>query len=105
MQQLFDARCVRCHDARSTNLDLSAPFVEATVGVKKGGPEGVTKCGKHSAFGVLIVPGDRAASLLFHKVAGTQDCGDPMPYDRDGKKLDATELDRLGLYIDGLPKN
>jgi len=49
-----------------------------------------------------IAPGDRAASLLWHKVKGTQDCGSPMPYDKGNKPLDANELERLGLYIDQL---
>ena len=103
VQQLFDDRCVRCHDARSTNLDLSAPFAATTVGVRTGGAAGKTVCAGTSDYTVRIKPGDREASLLWHKVKGTQDCGQPMPYDKDGKKLDATELERLGLYIDGLP--
>ena len=44
----------------------------------------------------------RRHDVLWHKVKGTQDCGSPMPYDRGNKKLDATELERLGLYIDSL---
>lgn len=102
VQQLFDARCVRCHDARSATLDLSSPFTATTVSVRTGGETGKTACAGVSDFTTRIKPGDREASLLWHKVKGTQDCGKPMPYDAQGKKLDATELERLGLYIDGL---
>jgi len=104
VQQLFDARCVRCHDARSATLDLSSPFTAATVGVRTGGTTGKTKCAGVSDFTTRIKPGDREASLLWHKVKGTQDCGEPMPSDKQGKRLDAIELERLGLYIDGLAK-
>jgi len=106
VQALFDVRCLHCHDAQSSNIDLSAPFTETTVGVPAGGKSGMTVCGKSSAYKVRIQPGDREASLLWHKVKGTQDCGDAMPSDtaRGGKKLDATELERLGLYIDALTK-
>jgi hypothetical protein len=104
VQELFDARCVKCHDARSANVDLSAPFTKNTVGVPTGGTSGKTLCGRGSAIAMRIQPGDRAKSLLWHKVKGTQDCGSPMPYDRGNKPLDATELERLGLYIDGLGK-
>jgi hypothetical protein len=104
VQKLFDARCVRCHDAKSASLDLSAPFTEATVGVRPGSTASATVCGKDSKMTARIVPGDREASLLWHKVKGTQDCGSPMPYDKGDPRLDATELERLGLYIDGLAK-
>jgi hypothetical protein len=101
VQALFDARCVKCHDARSANLDLSAPFTASTVGMKTGGSRS-TMCSQTGSIMTRIKPGDREGSLLWHKVKGTQDCGSPMPYDRGNKKLDATELERLGLYIDSL---
>jgi hypothetical protein len=104
VQDLFDSRCVKCHDARSANVDLSAPFTKNTVGVPTGGTTGKTICGRGSAIAMRIQPGDREKSLLWHKVKATQDCGSPMPYDKGNKPLDATELERLGLYIDGLGK-
>ena len=104
VQALFDARCVKCHDSRSTTLDLSAPFAEATIGVRAGSTAGKTVCGSDSRFSMRIQPGNREASLLWHKVKGTQDCGSPMPYDKGNAPLGATELERLGLYIDGLAK-
>jgi hypothetical protein len=102
VQALFDARCMRCHDATNANIDLSAPFTKTTVGVATGGVTKATLCAKTTAYTVRIVAGDREKSLLWHKVNGTQDCGSPMPYDRGSKPLTATELERLGLYIDGL---
>ena len=106
VQALFDTKCVRCHDSRSANIDLSEPFTATTIDVRTGGTSGTTLCGKSSEFTVRIKSGDRERSLLWHKVQGTQDCGAPMPSDtnKGGKKLDATELERLGLYIDGLAK-
>lgn len=104
VQKLFDARCVKCHDAKSTSLDLRAPFTEATIGVRPGSTAGKTVCGTDGRMTARIVAGDREASLLWHKVKGTQDCGKAMPYDMDNKPLNATELERLGLYIDQLGK-
>ncbi len=104
VQALFDARCVKCHDAKSATVDLSAPFVETTVGVPAGSTSGKTVCGRDTRIMMRIQPGDREASLLWQKVKGTQDCGSPMPYDKGNKPLDAAELERLGLYIDGLGK-
>ncbi len=104
VQALFDARCVKCHGPTSANVDLSEPFTERTVGVESGAPTGKTLCGRGGAVAVRIKAGDRKASLLWHKVKGTQDCGSPMPYDRGNKPLDAEELERLGLYIDQLER-
>jgi hypothetical protein len=102
VQALFDDRCVRCHDATNANIDLSAPFTKTTIGVATGGATKQTLCAKTTAYTVRIVPGSREKSLLWHKVNGTQDCGSPMPYDKGSTPLSATELERLGAYIDGL---
>jgi hypothetical protein len=101
VQALFDERCVRCHSAANDLLDLTN-FVSTTVGVQTGGPRNLGRC-QSSAARTRIARGDRGASLLFQKVSGTHDCGAPMPYDRGNKPLDATELEKLGLYIDALP--
>jgi hypothetical protein len=102
VQDLFNDRCVRCHDATSPNLNLTKPFTKYTVGVPTGGTSGATVCGHASKYELRIAPGDRDASLLWHKVQNTQDCGSRMPYEAGDKPLDATELERLGLYIDSL---
>ncbi|MCW5833829.1 MAG: hypothetical protein KIS78_15605, partial [Labilithrix sp.] len=97
VQALFDERCVTCHDATNALLDLSAPFTRATVGVATntgGGARGFCASSEHVT---RIVPGDREASLVWHKVKGTHDCGSEMPFDKGNKKLDATELERFGL--------
>ena len=103
VQKLFDARCLRCHGSRNALLDLSTPFTCETVGIATNAGQERGFCAS-SKYVTRIVPGDREASLLWHKVKGTHDCGSEMPYDKGNKKLNATELERLGLWIDGLPK-
>lgn len=99
VQDLFDTKCVRCHAGATTVLDLRN-FKSTTIGV----PAATSKSGEcsDSATPTRIVPGDRNGSLLWHKVSGTQDCGDPMPPPLKGTKLTANELESLGLYIDTL---
>lgn len=96
VQDLFDTKCVRCHAKNNTLLDLSS-FAKSTVGVATAG--GRAECAD-SKYRVRIVAGDRNASLLWHKVSGTQDCGDRMP--PSGPRLTADEVERLGLFIDAL---
>lgn len=99
VQDLFNGKCVRCHAGATTVLDLRS-FKSTTIGV----PASTSRSAEcaDSATPTRIVPGDRNSSLLWKKVTGTQDCGDPMPPAGKGVKLTATELERLGLYIDGL---
>lgn len=101
VQALFDDRCLKCHGSTNGLLDLSTPFTRETVGVATNAGQKKGFCAG-SEYVTRIVPGDRQASLLWHKVKGTHDCGSQMPYDKGNKKLDATELERLGLWIDGL---
>lgn len=101
VQAIFDARCVKCHDSDNALLDLSKPFTRETIGVATNAGQKRGFCA-NSEYVTRIVPGDRNASLLFHKVKGTQDCGSRMPYDKGNPKLTATEVERLGRYIDGL---
>ena len=104
VQALFDERCLKCHGSTNGLLDLSAPFTRETVGVATNAGQKKGFCAS-SEYVTRIVPGDRQASLLWHKVKGTHDCGSHMPYDKGNKKLDAEELERLGLWIDGLKTN
>lgn len=99
VQDLFNGKCVRCHAGATTVLDLRS-FKSTTIDV----PASTSANGEcsESKTPTRIVPGDRNASLLWNKVKGTQDCGDPMPPAGKGVKLTASELERLGLYIDGL---
>lgn len=98
VQDLFDTKCVRCHAKNNTLLNL-ASFSRTTIDVPTAG--GRAECAD-SKYRVRIAPGDREASLLWHKVNGTHDCGDTMP--PSGPRLTAEELERLGLFIDGLAK-
>jgi hypothetical protein len=102
VQDLFNKKCVRCHAGATTPMDLRS-FKSTTINVQAS-TSSAGECSK-SANTTRIYPGDREHSLLWHKVKGTQDCGDPMPPPSRGTKLTATELERLGLYIDGLPGN
>ena len=99
VQELFDTKCVRCHSGTRSVLDLSDDFSSTTVEVPAAG--GRAACAD-STTRTRIVPGDREGSLLWQKVNGTQDCGDPMPPPGKGTKLTAMERERLGLYIDAL---
>jgi hypothetical protein len=99
VQELLNAKCVRCHAGATTVLDLRS-FASNTIGVPSS-KSGKAEC-SDSKTPIIIAPGDRNGSLLWHKVTGTQDCGDPMPPPTKGVKLTATELEGLGLYIDGL---
>ena len=101
VQDLFDKRCTKCHDRSNALLDLSSPFTKGTVDIATSKDARRGFCAK-SGYGKRIVPGDRAASLLWHKVNGTQDCGNPMPWEKADTKLTATEIERLGLWIDSL---
>ncbi len=85
-------------------LDLSAPFTKTTLGVATNPDPDAGACST-SRYVTRIVPGDRDASLVWHKVNNTQDCGKLMPSQTGAKHLDATELERFGLWIDGLPKS
>lgn len=102
VQELFDTKCVRCHAGAATPMDLRS-FKSTTINVQAS-TSSAGEC-SDSANTTRIYPGDRERSLLWHKVNGTQDCGDPMPPPFRGTKLKAIELERLGLYIDGLPGN
>jgi hypothetical protein len=67
---------------------------------------GVTAAGSACAGSgeVRVVPGSSAKSLMYHKVAGTQDCGVRMPY--GGPYLDQANIDLIRTWIDeGAPNN
>lgn len=99
VQDVFNLKCIRCH-AGSDVLDLRK-FEAATIGVAPDATDVRAKCGS-SKQKLIIAPGDREASLLWHKVTATQDCGDSMPIPLRGINLTPRELESLGLYIDSL---
>lgn len=92
--QVFDAQCLTCHSAGAPTQDLdleSDPWAEIVD--------------QPSTYGsTLVTPGDRDASLLYTKCAGTQtaDEGGNMP---PGPPMDADSLELLGTWIDeGAPE-
>ncbi len=74
--------CTTCHGA-SGNLDMSSQSTAYTnlVGVMAAGPS----CGGSGE--TRVVPGNAAMSLLYNKVAGTEDCGNTMPESPQGVTL------------------
>jgi hypothetical protein len=80
--------CTRCHGA-SGNLDMSTQSIAYAnlVGAKASGP----LCG--SSGETRVVPRNSAMSLLYHKVAGTADCGDAMPATPQGTALIQSWID------------
>jgi hypothetical protein len=94
--------CSKCHGGLSpfANLDMStqAGAYSNLVGVKAAG----SACGGSGE--VRVVAGSSATSLMYHKVAGTQDCGVRMPY--GGPYLDQAHIDLIKTWIDeGAPNN
>jgi hypothetical protein len=89
--------CAGCHNARNDGPDMSS--VTKLVNLPSGS-RSRTACA-NSRFRVLIAPGAHEQSLLFHKLAGSHDCGNKMPLG-GGPRLTDAELDRLASYIDAL---
>lgn len=70
VQKVFEGDCYACHGAASPlgNLDLETDACAAIVDVDASGYDGV-----------LVVPGDSAASVLWSKMANTNEFGGQMP--------------------------
>lgn len=102
IQPIWDAKCVAaCHDdnpmssgTATTGLNLmAATAYDAIVGVAS------VQCGAQ----MIVAPGDRETSFLWHKINGDQTLvcasgGSKMPI---GKTLTPEELDKIGQWIDG----
>ena len=97
LQAIFASRCVGCHIGgnASGGLALDPDLRTQTVNVPALGALEIDR----------IEPGDHRRSYLFHKLAYTYldvgGSGDPMPLG-PGRFTDF-ELERLALFIDGLP--
>ena len=89
--------CARCHGPGDDGPAMTS--VAALVNVPSGGPRDSVCAG--SSAKVLVAPGRHDASLLYRKLAGTQDCGRSMPRG-SAKHFTAPELARLAAYIDAL---
>ena len=86
--------CTMCHGA-SGNLDMSSQSTAYSnlVGVTAAGPA----CGASGEM--RVVPGNSAMSLLYNKIAGTEDCGNTMPETAPGVTLIQSWID------EGAPNN
>ncbi len=96
VQALLEARCAPCHfpPAPDALLDLTAPFADVTVGVVSTEVPPMLR----------VAPGDRQASYLYRKVAYSYrpvGGGEGMPPEQP---LLATDVERLGRWIDALPR-
>lgn len=92
IQPIFDATCAfeGCHgNFPSAALDLRA-------GVSHAQLVGVISVGYAPA--VRVVPGDPAASVLYHKVAATGQFGGQMPV---GGSLAAAQIESIRRWISG----
>jgi hypothetical protein len=96
IQTLFTSRCAPCHIANaSAGMSLANDFTTSTVGVASYQVPSLKR----------IEKGDRNKSYLFHKLRGTHltvgGSGVRMP--KSGPPyLSEVEIERIGLYIDGL---
>lgn len=86
---IFDEDCTSCHPAGGTGsggLDLEGDLCTTVVGVSA---QGYT--------GTLVVAGDSAASVLWHKMADTGTYGGVMPL---GGTISQEEIDIVANWID-----
>ena len=94
VQQIFDAQCITCHSAATPtyDLDLETDPHAATVDV----------VGRYDE--TLVTPGDRDASIVYTKMAGTHgDLGGIMP---PSGLVDEATLEVVGAWIDdGAPND
>lgn len=95
LQALVNAHCDGCHiGGASAGMSLAGDFTVQTVGVASTEVPTLQR----------IHPGKRSESYLFHKIAGTHasvgGVGVRMP--KGGPYLSALEIERIGLFIDGL---
>lgn len=87
--KVFDGDCVACHGATaapSAGLDLETDACAAIVDVDAAGWDGV-----------LVVPGDHTASVLWAKMADTTEFGGVMP--PTGPVAQAS-IDTVAAWID-----
>lgn len=96
IQTIVNARCAPCHVGNaSAGMSLATDFTTATVDVASTQLPSMKR----------IAPGDKEASYLFHKLAGTHltvgGAGVRMP--RTGPPyLSDVEIERIGAFIDAL---
>jgi len=85
VQPIYDQNCIDCHPG-SGNLDLTADNSYAeTVNVSASGYSGI-----------LVVPGDPEASVLYKKIDGSGAYGSNMPV---GGSLSQTQINTIKQWI------
>ncbi len=97
LQANLETWCAACHmgEQRQSGLNLDPPFLDATLGVPSAQVPEVA----------LIEAGDRTRSFFWLKVAGRQDeVGGGFGNMPPGRGLCADEIDRMGAFIDTLPR-
>lgn len=95
--KVIGVSCVGCHGpTHVTGLDMKtkAAAYSHLVGVKAG-TGGAGSC--NDGLRTRVVPGDANASLLYRKLAHTNDCGSGMPL--GGAKLSKTKLTLVQGWI------
>ena len=86
VQPIYDQNCIDCHPG-SGNLDLTADNSYAeTVNVSASGYSGI-----------LVVPGDPEASVLYKKIDGSGAYGSNMPV---GGSLSQTQINTIKQWIE-----
>ena len=101
VQPIFNARCTGCHSPqqRSGSLDLSASVSYANLINKPAS----ASCSASVAGAVLVRPGDTAGSMLWRKLANSNDkCGGAMPFGSAGLiSVARSEFDTIAQWIQG----
>ena len=91
VEPIFAQHCYKCHgpDEEEGGLRLDEPARRMAGGISGS---------------AVIVPGDRAASLLYQYITGQNEDHIIMPPKDRGEPLSAEQCDVVGRWIDGLAK-
>jgi hypothetical protein len=100
VQAIFDLHCVICHDSSKLGLPAN-PGVPLTA--DKSYDTLVGKSGQEPCGGILVVPGDPAASYLHQKVTIDTPCSGgrmPLPFEV-GRRVNLTdaEISTINTWI------
>jgi hypothetical protein len=97
-----ESRCERCHYSTEPSGSIGFNIKDISYANLVGKKARLQPCDKKGQ--VLVVPGDPNASLLYRKLANTQNCGGEMPLSSSGQ-LTAAELEIVASWIAGGAKN
>lgn len=99
---LFDGSCGGCHSGNSPQGELNLSSRDLAYAALVGQPARGPRCADPPH--TLVVPGDVDGSLLYAKLAMTQDCGLGMPGGeppRGQPPFDAEQLATVAAWISG----